>query len=98
MQVKFKEWTCNLEFAKYSHDNSTAIQLVDAEDGSPIATATVCIPGTELAEDEVLIKDWSENQGMLDCLITAGVVKPTGEEVPTGYVAAHLCKLLVKPE
>lgn len=97
--VQFKDWQCVLEFKSYSNKR-IAIQLVDAEDGSPIATATVNLPDKELKEGEVFIKDWSENEGMLRALCVAKVVEQVEwprNTVRTGFVEAHRCKLLITP-
>ncbi len=96
MIVQFKEWECELVFGKY-HNGATALELIDAEDGQPIAMASVNVAGhsEHLDSDEMFIKDWSENEGMLDTLIKAGVVSPTIFSVPTGFVSAELCKILI---
>jgi len=44
--------------------------------------------------DYVLIKDWSENEGMLSALAAAGLINDTGERIPTGMCEAALCELL----
>lgn len=72
-------------------DGSPAIQLWDAQ--GPLATATVWLPEPP-AEGCVWIKDWSENEGMLDSLALAGVIEVTGRVAPTGYVVAHEGRLL----
>ena len=94
--MKFNGWDCRVNLTKYIGGSRTAILLVDAVDGSPIATATVNFPEVALAADEVLIKDWSENNGILDALIAEGVVKDTGRRVPMGFVQAVVAKLLPK--
>ena len=52
------EWAvyknCFLQVAKYQADNSRAIEIWNEEDG-PIARITVCITGSMLAEDEVVL-------------------------------------------
>lgn len=64
----------------------TAIQILDAIDGQPYATATVNIDHVLLADNEVLIKDYSENEGMLDFLIKNNIVTPTPNGVQSGFV------------
>lgn len=92
--VKFRQWNCNLEFAKYSNGR-TAILLSDVEDGSPVAKATVNIPEIPLSENEVIIKDYAENIGMLETLINAGVVEDTQKKVAAGRVSVPIVKLLI---
>lgn len=93
MQVKFKHWTCDLQKARYCNGR-TALVLVDPEDGERVTTATVNLPDEPLAEGEVFIKDYAENEGMVAALQEAGVVQPTGRVVVSGYVTVPVCKLV----
>ena len=72
-KVKFKQWDCILEVSEYSN-GGIALLLNDADDGEPIATASVWIEG--IPEGCVAIKDYSENEGMTDALINAKIIKP----------------------
>jgi hypothetical protein len=74
------------------------MEFVDPEDGSPWFRATVNIPEAELADDHVLLKGWSENEGVPEALVKAGIVELTGRQVPTGHCFAEEAKLLVTPE
>lgn len=74
-------------------DGSTALEIID-KNGEEYATATVCIPGTDVPEGHVLIKDWSENEGVLQSLINAGIVGQPVRNVPSGFVTAQLVELL----
>lgn len=93
-QVKFRTWTCNIKKATYPNGR-VGLRLLSVGDGSPIAVATVNIPDVKLPEGYVFIKDWSENTGMLKCLVEAGIVEDTGQRIPTGFVEAAVCKLLI---
>ena len=93
VNVKFKVWDTIVRREEYANGR-TALVLVDALDGSPIATASVNLPDVELAEDEVCIKDYSENEGMLDALVREGIVSETVRHVPSGFVTIPICKLL----
>ncbi len=80
---------------KLQYENGrVAIRLLHAEDGDPVAVATVNLPDEQLGEDEVFIKDWSENEGMLKFLTENNIVVDTGRRVPCGFVEAAVCKLL----
>jgi len=60
----------------------------------PIATATVNIPHAELPPNCVFIKDWSENKGMVECLIDANIINPVPQgRVTTGFVVAGAYEL-----
>jgi len=93
MQVKFKMWDCDVRFHTYSNGRP-AIVLIDAEDGSPIATASVNVPEEKLAIDEIAIKDYSENEGMLEVMVYAGIVSEPVRKIKSGFVTIPICKLL----
>jgi hypothetical protein len=91
-RVRFKNWDCVIQKCEYGNGRP-ALQLVDASDGEPIATATVNLPDLPAGPNQVFIKDYSENEGMLKALTEAGVVKPTGETVRSGFVEVPVCEL-----
>lgn len=70
-------------------DGSTAIQAIDPE--GPFGTLTVCVPGTRLLENEILVKTWSENSEWAPQLLQYGF-EDTGRRVKTGYVEAQVWK------
>ncbi|MDQ2808597.1 MAG: hypothetical protein M3Z04_17065 [Chloroflexota bacterium] len=78
---------------QYANGRS-ALRLVVATTGEPLATATRHLPGVDLAADEVVIKTYSENAGLLDALVAGGVVRPTGRTAATGFHSAPICRLL----
>jgi hypothetical protein len=93
--VKFKNWKCRASLTKYQGNDATAITLVDAEDESPVATCTVNIVkehyhpdlhneitfSGDLPKNQCYIKTWSENNGMIESLMEAGIVKPEGSGI-----------------
>ena len=99
--VNFRGYKCKVVKAQYSN-NKTALQLIAAEDneeqevakGDPIAIATINIPEVNLEPNEVIIKNYSENIGMLEALIEAKVVKPTSKTITTGFVICPVCELV----
>ena len=96
MQVRFKQWDCEVEF-KYYFNGRIAIQLSDIEDGAPVATATVNVPNEPLADNEVVIKDYSENEGMLNTLVANSIVKPPHKYIKiSDYVTCPVCYLVGK--
>lgn len=92
-RVRFRNWDCIVRKRRYDNGRP-ALQLIDAGDGSPIATATINLPDEPLGRNQVFIKDYSENEGMLAALVAAGVVEPTGQTVRSGYVEVPVCELL----
>ena len=86
MKVKFKEWDC-VAVPRFYDNGRHAILLVDAEDKEPIAKSTVNIPEATLGEHQVIIKDYSENEGMVRALIDAGIIEAEND----GLVTAGHC-------
>lgn len=95
MQVSFLGYDCVVIKSKYKANQQTALSLRTVQDGEPVATATICIPGKSFEEDETVIKDYSENEGILACLIDAGVIKTTGRQIQLNYVVAPIVKVCI---
>jgi hypothetical protein len=64
------------------------------EDGEPFATLTVNIPGVHLDEDEVIIKNWSENESFARAALMSGFFIQRNMSIPTGFVKAPVWKVL----
>lgn len=92
--VKFLGETCTVKFKEYDNGR-VAIQLL-CEDGCPMATATVNFPSVKVGEGNVLIKTYSENEGMMNALIEAGIIGEPVYRHGMGFVEVPECPLLVK--
>jgi hypothetical protein len=90
---EYGTYDVQVEFLKYSNGR-TAIELTDAETGEPVLTATVNIPGVDLTNREVIIKNYSENEGVLGFLMDNNIVGPVKREVTTGFVSCPIVDLL----
>ena len=94
--VFFADFACDIELARYHHaPDQICIQLLDQADGLPVATATVCVSGWQPQPDYVLIKDYSENAGILDALRDAIIIGEPIACVPVGYALAFVCPLRI---
>ena len=91
--IEFNGYTCNVVKRQYSGNDRTALILTDATDGEYLTTASVNVPDIDLKDDEIVIKNYSENEGILEILTKAGLVKPL-YEVTSGFVKHNVCKLL----
>lgn len=80
---------------KYSNGR-TALELIDTEDGIPYATASVNLPDVLLEEGEIFIKDYAENEGILNFLVQNNIVKRTEKGVQSGFVWIPVC--ILNPE
>ena len=90
--VEFCGTLCKVVEGTYIN-NRKSIRLVDFSTGEPIAHATINVTDTVLDEDELVIKDYGENKGLLRALLNAGILVPTGRLVVTGYEMSMVCKL-----
>lgn len=93
MRVKFKKWDCIIEWSIYSQNDNIAIQLIDENTKELISVATTNT-GRKNEEFKVQIKDYSENEGMWQSLVDAGVIKDNiVSTIPTGYVEVKVAEL-----
>lgn len=84
-------YNLSIFIGKYAN-GQTAIQLYDMEDGCPYAVASVAID-TELSHNEVAIKDYSENEGILQTLIKNNIVETPHRFTSSGFVKIPICML-----
>lgn len=93
--VRFKQWSCTPKFARYSNDR-VAIQLLDSYDHELVTTVTVNMPDVPLRPDEVIIKNYSENEGMQKAMELAGLISEPIRYVSSGFLSnIPVCKLLI---
>ena len=72
-------------------NGQTSIRLVD-QDGMPFMTASVA-HDVNIADDEVIIKNYSENEGILEALIEAGIIEKPFCEIPVNFVTLYVAAL-----
>lgn len=97
-QTKFgSSYQVHLTVGKY-RNGQTSLQLIDAVDGTPVATASVSLPDIDLDENEIIVKDYSENEGMLDFLLENNIVEMRSEYLEVGYHICSVVKLLPESE
>jgi hypothetical protein len=82
---------------KYATTNQIRLDLLSFDDevGTyvPYYTATVNAEHVELEEDDVVIKDYSENEGLLKGLVKAGIVNKPHGKISRGHTFAYICQL-----
>lgn len=87
-----------LVYKNYAQNNSIAIIAIDKETRETLCVCTACLPEAHLEEGEVLIKNYSENEGVLEDLVDMGIISSPTNLVPSGFINLHVCKLLKHPE
>jgi hypothetical protein len=71
-----------------------ALQLIDPAEDELFCTLTCNLPDVYLEEDEVLIKNWSENEDVAKAAFASGLFEDTGLSVRTGFVEAPIWRIL----
>ena len=97
IQENFHKWVP--EIGKY-HNGRTCLTYVSYDEDMGMSeqqcVASINMPDIELADDEICIKLYSENEGILDMMITANHVSKPLVWVEQGFVKIPICKLLIK--
>ena len=76
---------------RYRNNNALALELVETETGMPFMMCTVNTP--EISDGEVAIKNYSENEGVLDFLIKEGIIEPPHTFISSGFIRLPVCKV-----
>jgi hypothetical protein len=93
MDITFLGTPCTIDANRKYGNNRTAIILVERGTGEDFLTASTNIPDKHIDLDEVIIKDFSENQGIFKALVNIGAITDTGKKVSSGYVTCPVGKL-----
>lgn len=93
IRLKYFDGAVIFRFAKYG--NGAPALLLESPGGSGLAIATVNVHGPGYppkgvipAENSLIIKSWSENEGMADALMHIGFLEPIHQMYPVGYKEA----------
>ena len=83
---------CSFRIGKY-RDGGLALSVDQHMDGyaEPLLTVTVNL-AEPIPEGCIAVKDYSENEGVLDCLQELGIVTEVVSWVPSGYVMIPICR------
>ena len=91
MKARFKGHELTVKVLRYAHNDNLALLLQSAT-GEPYGKATANVE-FQLPDPLVVVKDYSENEGMLDALVEAGVVQPLSYKTPLGHAEGLVCWL-----
>lgn len=106
MEVKFKQWDCTIEKAQYGNGR-IALRLMSTDaPWEPIAVATVNVVDDDTQPDEVVIKYFSENEGMYQTLLNADKINEFFEihsdeltdRIKEGLTILEACDYFIHPE
>lgn len=94
IHARYVSETVDLHREEYA-SGAPALVGLDPKTGEQVFVATANIPGYIPPDGCVVIKDWSENEGVLAALALAGVIAtPPIAWVRAGYTEVAVCRLI----
>lgn len=89
-----EEMNMTCEYDTYAAGGIALTLYCDGEEGypEPYCTASVCIP-CALYENEIAIKDYSENEGILKALLKNKVINKPHRYLSSGFARIPVCTL-----
>lgn len=86
-----KFYRLHLVLAKYGNGR-LAVQISDENEN--VWTVSINMPQVELGTDEFVFKTYSENDGLFEGMLSAGVIEDTGRSVDVGFAGPQpICSL-----
>jgi len=84
-----------LEETVYGNGRRAIVASIRNEDGyiEPFGKLTINIPKSELEDDEIIVKDWSENVEFAEACYNTGLFEDTGKKVITGHIQAPIWRI-----
>lgn len=78
---------------KYLDGNAVAV-IAECENGAPYTKLTINIPEVELANNELIVKTWGENEHLAVAAMETGLFKDTGKRIIAGFTEAQIWKVV----
>lgn len=93
--VNLNKVRLKVEFFNYSSGRK-GFRLLNPEDNKQVTICTVDLEKCKVNKNEVLIKDYNENQGLYYALLKCGFIHPYKRSAAVGYNKAYVCNLNMK--
>jgi len=95
MIINFKGETWDVYSDWNETTQNTSLWLKNVNKRGFYLPATINVAKSLGDPNLVAIKDYSESEGVYDALIQAGIIEYTGKSIPSGWVMAPICRILV---
>lgn len=92
IKTKYIDDMGKLVWGKYP--NNRDVLEIKSTFGNIIMRPSVNIPNVLIESDQIIIKDYSENEGILQCLMDHGIISAPLYEVNSGYTFCYVCNIL----
>jgi hypothetical protein len=87
----YGEYSISIRMLKYGNGQHR-MEFIDSEDGFPVLVASVAIDES-LGSDQIAIKDYSENEGVLKFLMEEGIISSPLKYFNSGFVRIPICQI-----
>jgi hypothetical protein len=77
----------------YYSNGRQAIKIISLPKGEVVVKATVNVPDIPLEDGEVIIKNYSENEGVLKFLQENNIIGPVLDDAITGFETVYIVKI-----
>lgn len=81
---------------KHKYPNGRMALAMDSVEGFPLIKITVNCDDVTLEPDEIIVKSYSENEGLLDWLLIEGLVENTNKVVTVGWESCAVVRITDK--
>ena len=87
----YGEYEIDIKMSKYTNGQHR-MEFIDSKDGFSVLVSSVAIDES-LESDQIAIKDYSENEGVLKFLMEKGIVSSPLKYFNSGFVSIPICKI-----
>jgi uncharacterized protein YegP (UPF0339 family) len=91
-KLKYYNGEVYLKGGNYSNGRQ-AIKIISLPKGELVTKATINVPDIILEDGEVIIKDYSENEGVLKFLQENNIVGPVLDDLISGFETVYIVKI-----
>jgi hypothetical protein len=92
-KLKFRGKTFSIWSSEYTNGRR-ALSLKSGK-GASALVITTNLPQDAVETDHVVVKNYSENEGILEACIEQGILAPPTRLIPGGFFDFPVCKVLI---
>ncbi len=93
-KTMYDGYLLNVYKARFGNGQTCLVLAEDIKPTTLFMKASIAIEGVVIKDNQTIIRDFSENKGILASLVKSGIVEDTGVTVPTGFCVGHIVNIL----
>lgn len=90
--VNFNNNKCFIKVRPYN-SGRLFMSLIDSEDGYAVCRVTLDIDAIPIMDDMIIVKSYSENEGLYEALLESDIIKKAERKFEVGHEFALVCFL-----